>query len=709
LAAVYASGGRGCDDDDDDGGAGGTTYVDDRDDDRMDDTIEGVGGVGVGGGGRGGRTRRGGGRGRYRSRVGVPAIFLGGSSSTKSWSNGYDAVESDGAMGTSNGYDHARRREMMMEGEDDDDDDDDECTGEYDDVCRDVDGDDYHSSNTILPKFAYHYLYPPHVPRSCQLYRLENIAIPYCYLLVGLLQGLSGPFVNVYPLDLGASEAQQSTISSLRSLPASFKLIFGFVSDNLPLCGYRRKSYMLMGWGIASLSMLILLAMSDLTMDAVENYASTRLRQGGGSGDGDDENMRRYAMTMEGMGGMTTMTTTTMETTTSFPDGYDRALTVDEGMHGDDVGMPPSIPLLSICLLLFGTGFWIADVMGDSLVAEKAKLEPTSSRGQLQSSCYACRFFGLMISAPVGTVMYGSSSPYLGPRGLVLLLAILPASIVPLILCLGEQRNARVPSTADQCREIWYTVCSRAVWQPMGFVYLYNVLQVGNAAWKQFLKTVLGFTSNQLNSLLIVAYVLLWLGIVAYKRYFIHWSWRTIYVLTTVLNGIFSSLQVLLIKGMTFGLSPYLFALGDDAFADFIAGIQFLPTTIMMVHLCPSGSEGASYAMFTTVNNSAGNLAGAMSTLLLGVWDVSKGAMEVGNLVGMINLTWLTTAIQMSGLLFVGLLPRTKEDLANLHADPMSGSRIGGFVFLFVTFSSVLYSLIVGVLNIVRPGWAGES
>jgi hypothetical protein len=57
----------------------------------------------------------------------------------------------------------------------------------------------------------------------------------------------------------------------------------------------------------------------------------------------------------------------------------------------------------------------------------------------------------------------------------------------------------------------------------------------------------------------------------------------------------------------------------DLSFADFIAGIQFLPTTIMMVHLCPSGSEGASYAMFTTVNNSAGNLAGAMSTLLLGV------------------------------------------------------------------------------------------
>jgi hypothetical protein len=94
--------------------------------------------------------------------------------------------------------------------------------------------------------------------------------------------------------------------------------------------------------------------------------------------------------------------------------------------------------------------------------------------------------------------------------------------------------------------------------------------------------------------------------------------------------------------------------------------------------------------------------------LLLGVWDVSKEAMEKGELSGMINLTALTTIIQVSGVLFVGLLPRTKEELASLHAD--SGrSKIGGFIFLFVTLSSVLYSLVVGVLNIIAPGWAGES
>lgn len=73
------------------------------------------------------------------------------------------------------------------------------------------------------------------------------------------------------------------------------------------------------------------------------------------------------------------------------------------------------------------------------------------------------------------------------------------------------------------------------------------------------------------------------------------------------------------------------------------------------------------------------------------------------------KLTVLTTAIQTSGILFVKLLPNTKEDLAKLHEDPLSGSKVGGFIFLFITLSSIISSMVVMVLNIFFPGWAGES
>uniref|UniRef100_A0A7S4VLR2 Uncharacterized protein n=1 Tax=Ditylum brightwellii TaxID=49249 RepID=A0A7S4VLR2_9STRA len=129
----------------------------------------------------------------------------------------------------------------------------------------------------------------------------------------------------------------------------------------------------------------------------------------------------------------------------------------------------------------------------------------------------------------------------------------------------------------------------------------------------------------------------------------------------------------------------------------------------MMVHLCPAGSEGASYAMFNTVNSSAYALSAAMSTVMLGIWNVSKETMISGDVSGMTKLTILTTLIKASGVLFVKLLPRTQDDLESLHADQFSRSKVGGFVFLTTTFLSILYAIVVGVLNIVKPGWAGGS
>jgi len=508
------------------------------------------------------------------------------------------------------------------------------------------DGITFSLSNSILSRI-YDYLVPPDKPRAVQLFHPSNLAIPTCYLIVGVLQGLSGPLLNVLPLDLGATEAQQVTISALRSLPASFKLVFGFYSDGHVLFGYRRKSYMMIGWCLSGLAMIML-------------SLSTPKGTWGNS----DRN------------------------------------------EGDELDIPssPSIPFLGTMVILFGTGYWFADVMADSVVAEKAKLEPEESRGQLQSSCYACRFFGLMCAAPLSTYMYAVH----GPRSIMVLCGVLPIVVmIPLIVMFVEDYNPAVPSTKEQCKEIWSTVCSRAVWQPMSFVYLYNILQIGNAAWREYLKSVLHFTSVELNSLLIAAYILLYLGIIAYKYFFITWSWRSIYVVTTLLNGILSIGQIMLIKGFTFGLSNFWFALGDDAMADFIAGIQFLPTTIMMVHLCPSGSEGASYALFTTVNNSAGALAGAISTNILRFFDVSKETMVSGNLSGLTNLTIVTTLLQTSGIIFVCLLPHRREDLLKLNYS--SSSKIGGGIFLAVTMLSLLYSVVVCVLNIALPGWAGES
>ena len=148
--------------------------------------------------------------------------------------------------------------------------------------------------------------------------------------------------------------------------------------------------------------------------------------------------------------------------------------------------------------------------------------------------------------------------------------------MIPFALALQEDYGIPIQSTKAQIQEIWKTICSRSVWQPLGFLYVYNILQVQNTAWKQYLRTVLGFSDVQLNSLLIATYLCLFLGIMSYKYFFLNCSWRRVFLGTIILNAALTSLQLLLIKGKTFGLSNYIFALGDDAAQEFIQSIQFL-------------------------------------------------------------------------------------------------------------------------------------
>ena len=555
----------------------------------------------------------------------------------------------------------------------------------------------HHDSNVEHPDAPFvssdwhDWWYPPDLPDAVQLWRLENLAIPASYLVVGILQGMMRPVLNVYPLDLGATEAQQTTLASIATLPSALKILFGFWSDNVPIAGRRRKPYMLLGWILVSASMAALWMTCDLSLpnnqgDLVANHTNV------------------------------TWSLATDPTTVG-----NSSIRRSDRLQGKN---HPSMEWLMLVFFLTGCGMWMADVMADSLVAQKVPLEPIHSQGNLQSTCYAFRFFGLMVAAPISTYLYsrpqaaaeplGGNTTSSGPANAVWVILVTPLCLMPLVYLLAEDKDAPIPSTAHQCREIWKTLCSRSVWQPIGFLYAFNLLHLPNAAWRQYLKSVQGFTATQLNALLVVSYVMLYFGTVTYKYCCLHLSWRRLYQACICLNAAFSCLQLLLIRNCTFGLSPFLFSLGDEVLQEFIVGIQFLPISILMVTLCPPGSEGASYAMFTTTWNSAMLLAPAISSsFLLGIWDVRKETMEAGELDGLFHLTVLTTVLQMSPILLLRWLPHGREDLHAL-SDPSvhgssSSSPLGGALFLVVVAVGLIYTFAVALLNVVAPGWAGES
>jgi hypothetical protein len=284
-------------------------------------------------------------------------------------------------------------------------------------------------------------------------------------------------------------------------------------------------------------------------------------------------------------------------------------------------------------------------------------------------------------------------------------------------MALMEIPPSQLLPAREQLGALWYTACSPAVWQPMGFIFLYLAFFVRNSAWKQFLETCLHFTPNQLNALMIMAGIVAFGGIVLYKLVLYNWSWRTLYILTMICNGVVSALQLLLISGSTFGLPSFLFALGDDAMSDFILGVQYLPMVIMMVNLVPAGIEGASYALFTTTWNVASSLADSLSTMLLGIWDVSKPTLEAGQLSGLTRLTVLTTVLQTLPMVAVGLLPHSVDDLQRIKEESQQQAALGmsryffmgGATYLSLVSLALFWTIFIDAMNIIYPGWMGES
>ena len=239
----------------------------------------------------------------------------------------------------------------------------------------------------------------------------------------------------------------------------------------------------------------------------------------------------------------------------------------------------------------------------------------------------------------------------------------------------------------------------KAVWKPMTFIYVYNLLQTPNVAWNSYLQLTLEFPAWFIGFVALVGSIMTFLGIVIYKRYFMKSSWRAIYVVSSLLTTMFSCMQLILIFGWNeryLHISNYPFAMGDDVIQQFLGGIQFLPSCIMYMSLCPSGSEGASYSMLTTFGNIALVVAMSLSSILGKIWDCSNEALKRHELGGLWRLALLTSIIPIFPLVLLNLLPKDQKTQKILQKNTEK-SKIGGAVFLLVLVFSLLLVIENGI------------
>ncbi|CAN0024698.1 unnamed protein product, partial [Hapterophycus canaliculatus] len=102
------------------------------------------------------------------------------------------------------------------------------------------------------------------------IYSMASLAIIMSYFSVGVaLELLYTPVAYYLIDDLGAESGVYTVWVILVTLPWSFKVAYGFLSDCVPIGGLKRKPYMLIGWIIHIVSNAALAIMGTPGEDSV--------------------------------------------------------------------------------------------------------------------------------------------------------------------------------------------------------------------------------------------------------------------------------------------------------------------------------------------------------------------------------------------------------------------------------------------------------
>ncbi|RDY11813.1 Folate-biopterin transporter 1, chloroplastic, partial [Mucuna pruriens] len=96
----------------------------------------------------------------------------------------------------------------------------------------------------------------------------DNVAVAMVYFVQGVL-GLARLAVNFYLKDdLHLDPAEAAVISGFSALPWLVKPLYGFISDSVPLFGYRRRSYLVLSGLLGALSWSLMATFVDSKYNA---------------------------------------------------------------------------------------------------------------------------------------------------------------------------------------------------------------------------------------------------------------------------------------------------------------------------------------------------------------------------------------------------------------------------------------------------------
>ncbi|ETW09832.1 hypothetical protein H310_00292 [Aphanomyces invadans] len=478
-----------------------------------------------------------------------------------------------------------------------------------------------------------------------------------------LLPALNYPIFNVY---LQMEGYQTASYGVLVSLGWSFKVNFGMLSDCVPILGYRRKSWMVLGWSVCFVSLAIM-AFLPVGAPYCNRQASKYCRV----------------------------------PLAKVPEAERRA-------HFN-LDAPDQGSLFILLSMVASIGYIIAECASDAMIIQYAQREPLALRGRVQTASFTTRYLcgipALLVTAfGLNGIQYNGTFSFSVSPNVPYAISLVPClmAAVAAIVLVREGSIASAPITfTSWWRGFWSLLQQQAMWQVCFFKFLNGFFRTITATPLYPIKATWANVAPLTDALsTMVGNALFCAALLFVGRYGLHWNWRWSLVAANVSILVLDA-TVILCTTWDVVRNQWFFA-GVTMSEQIPNGMIMIIGSFCAVEMADVGTEGATYGLLTSLANLTYPLSSAVYKYIDSYFFVAQNDIKTDS----DAVRWDVTSVyaisygcKLVALVPLVLLPPQKPQLQELKRRGVTSSVAGALV-LVVCGCSLVFSLVSNFLAV---------
>ncbi|KAH9096175.1 hypothetical protein LEN26_017568 [Aphanomyces euteiches] len=497
---------------------------------------------------------------------------------------------------------------------------------------------------------------------ALNLLSLEAFGLLSQYAGVGILMGVFNALQ--YPLFqnyLHMEGYQSASYRVLISLGWSSKIFFGILSDCLPVFGYKRRPYMVLGWAICGVCCL----MMAITPFPAPYYGSKELK------------------------GIPTSN-----------------MTADQ-LKLINLAAPTSASFFIVMSMLGSLGYVMADVAADAMVVQYAQREPAAIRGRVQTAIYFTRDSFTMVPMLVvafcmNDYKYGGSFSWSIDPNVVYAGLTVPCFLAAYtaFALMVEEKVDHVHFT-EYMQNAWLLLQKRVVWQICAFKFFNGVFFGYQSTLNDPISSIwVKVQPLVATSFSILSQLFRVVAMFAVGKYALNWDWRWAIALSTILLVVFDTAWHFLAIWDIYRNQYFHSAM--NSLEAFPSAMLFLFGAYLLVEVVEIGNEGLVYALLSTVANLASPLSTVVAKTVDSFFNARLADIQRDDSAVRWQVTYsfiMAAAFKLGSLVFLVLMPRQKAYVQVLKRTG-SLSKLAGALVVVCFFMGYAYNLTTNLLSI---------